>query len=62
MSRIASEMFASFDGMEVAGGNSNLAVSMGTQFRDSMDSGISTASSGASNSLPTMADQGMGIA
>lgn len=55
-------MFASFDGMEVAGGSSNLAVAMGQSFAGSMDSGISTASVSASNSLPTVTTEGMGIA
>ncbi|MFO0388261.1 MAG: hypothetical protein ACK502_00880 [Alphaproteobacteria bacterium] len=62
MSRGSSEMFASFDGMEVAGGSSNLAVAMGQSFAGSMDSGISTASVSASNSLPTVTTEGMGIA
>ncbi len=62
MSRNSDFNFASFDGMEVAGGSGSLAVSMGTQFRDSIDSGVSSASAGVSNSLPNMTDQGVGIA
>ena len=62
MSRNSDFSFASFDGMEVAGGSSNLAVAMGQNFAGSIDSGISTSSAGATNSLPTMTDQGVGIA
>lgn len=62
MSRNSDFSFASLSSMEVAGGSSNLAVAMGENFASSMDSGISTASASASNSLPAISNEGMGIA
>jgi hypothetical protein len=62
MSRNSDFSFASFDGMEVAGGSSRADIAIGQIFVGNMDSGISTASASASNSLPNIASEGMGIA